>query len=121
MKPGSGQKIRDAARELLDSAAGLGIAEPWRLLECTPREIGLRLRAAEAARQAELERIDLLAWLAGCYVRTAYHAPKRYPRRPDGIRRRPAEMTDGQIKQVFAAMAARNPTRTGKEEGDGGS
>lgn len=110
----AGQSLRSAARELLRSAAEAGVPEAWRLTGCTPREIEMQFRAIAAARQAELERLDLLAWLAGSYMMAAFHAPKRYPRRPKGLRRPMREMTDGQMKRVFCAMA-----QQGKEEGNG--
>ncbi|MBQ8508253.1 MAG: hypothetical protein IJ466_12595 [Clostridia bacterium] len=109
-----GKNFRETARELLRSAAELGMGEAHRLLFLTPWEIELCFQALAARRQAELERSDLLGWLAGRYALIGFHAPKRYPRRPDAVQKRPARMSDGQMKQVFAAMAAR------KEEGDGG-
>ena len=111
---GAGKSIRESAAELLEGAAELGIAGAAELLRRTPKEIEMELRAAERRRQAQAEDMDLLAWLAGRYFMLAMHAPKRYPRRPDGIRRRPEKMSDAQMKQVFAAMAA------GREEGHGG-
>jgi len=47
------------------------------------------------------------AWLTGRYVLMALHAPKRYPRRPDGVRAQRRPMTDAQMKQVFISMAGR--------------
>lgn len=106
--------FRDAADELLAGAADAGFADVQRLMKCTPREIELMFRARAARRQAELEQMDLLGWLVGRYALIGFHAPKRYPRKPDAVKRRPGPMSDEGMKQVFAAMAAR------KEEGDGG-
>lgn len=87
-------------------AAEAGIGGAWKLMERTPRELEMELRAHAARRQATMEEMDLQAWLAGRYAMLAMHAPKRYPRRPDAVRRRPARMSDGEMKQVFAALAA---------------
>jgi len=60
-----------------------------------------------------MENTDALAYLAGRYVLIAFHAPKRYPRRPDGVSHPPKKMTDQQIKRFFAELSAR------KEAGNG--
>ena len=110
----AGQNLRAAAADMLRSAAEAGVSQAWKLLGCTPRELETEFRALASARQAQLERMDLLAWLTGSYVMAAFHAPKRYPRRPNCLRRSMRDMTDGQMKRVFCAMAQR-----GKEEGNG--
>lgn len=61
-----------------------------------------------------MERIDAAAWLTGRYCATGWHAPGRYPRRPDGIR--PAPMSDGAMKEVFAGLAARRTDEEGLNE-----
>lgn len=87
---------------------------PWRIAEFAPAEIELAFQSLSARRQAELERIDTLAYLTGRYVLIALHSPRRYPRRPDGILHPPPKMTDNQMKQFFADLAARK----GAENGD---
>ena len=87
---------------------------PWEILNLTPGEIELFFRSISAKRQAEMEKIDLLAYLTGRYVLTAFHAPRRYPRRPDSLMHPPKKMTDNQMKRFFADLAAGK----GAENGD---
>lgn len=103
---GGGQSLRERAEELVRAAADAGMDGAWKLLCLTPREIETAFRAAAARRRLELELADAAAWLAGRYVLAAVHAPRRYPRRPDGAVRRPREMDADEMKRVFAAMAA---------------
>lgn len=114
MKTRGGGDVRRSAAELVQSAAQLGMDEPWRITALTPAEIELKFRALSAKRQAEAEKIDMLAYLTGRYVLIAIHSPRRYPRRPDGVSHPPPKMTDNQMKQFFADLAARK----GAENGD---
>lgn len=52
-----------------------------------------------------MERIDDLAWLAGRYAAIGINAPRKYPRRPDGVKRRAQEMSPEAMKAVFASLA----------------
>ena len=114
MTAGSGAwHMRRAARELVRSAADAGVEHPLRLLDCTPAEIEDEMRALQARREEQLAQLDLLAWLIGRYVMMGIHAPRRYPRRPDGVQKRPSNMTDAQMKQVFAVLAARRRDEVG--------
>lgn len=113
MSGSAGTGVRESAAELIRSAAGAGMDAPRRLLQLTPREIEEEFTALGRRRQLEAEKLDLLAWLVGRYVLIGVHAPKRYPRRPDALRRPAGRMTDAQMKNVFAGMAAR------REEDDG--
>lgn len=79
-----------------------------RLWAMTPREIGWTLNAFSAACRRENERTDLLAWLIGRYGMFALHAPRRYPKQPDAVRRPEPVMTDDQMKQVFVNLAGRD-------------
>ena len=106
-------KIQTSAQSLLQRAAEAGIGDLQDLLSRTPREIEMEFHALERRRQREWENLDLLAWLAGRYFLIALHAPRRYPRRPDGVRRNASGMTADQMKQVFADMSA------GREEEHG--
>lgn len=54
-----------------------------------------------------MERLDDLAWLVGRYVSIGVNAPKRYPRRPDGVVRKKAVMDAAAMKQVFLDLAGR--------------
>lgn len=112
MNAAGGGSVREGAAALAESAAKAGMHAPWQLLACTPREIELEFSALARRRQEEAECMDLLAWLVGRYVLIGMHAPKRYPRRPDAIRRAAGEMTDAQMKEVFAGMAARREARS---------
>ena len=106
--------MRSQAAELIDSAARAGLERPWEILELTPKEIEWFFRSLSARRQAEMEKIDALAFLTGSYVLTAFHAPRRYPRRPDAVAHPPKKMTDDQMKQFFADLSAGK----GAENGD---
>ena len=90
------------------------MAEAWRLLRLTPREIEMEFEALACRRQMQAEQADLAAWLAGRYVLMAVHAPKKFPRSPDGVRRPAREMTPERMKQVFVHIAAKE----GYENGD---
>lgn len=109
----AGGDIRQCAAELIDTAAELGIARPWTLTELSPREIEWSFRALAARRQKEAEMADLSAYLAGRYMLVAFHAPKRYPREPEGVARPPKKMTDHQMKQFFAELAAGKEAENG--------
>lgn len=87
------------------AAADAGIAEAWRMGDMSPREAELLLSAYARMEERAAERMDLLAWLTGSYVMQALHAPERYPRSPNRMRRSAAVMSDAQMKQVFEAMA----------------
>ena len=111
MSASGGGSVREGAAALVESAAKAGMHAPWRLAARTPREIELEFSAFARRRQEEAERMDLLAWLVGRYVLIGMHAPKRYPRRPDAIRRAAGEMTEMQMKKVFVDIAARREAR----------
>lgn len=105
--------LRQSALELVERAARLGVDAPWRLLDMTAREMEWFFRAEAARRQREAEQADLAAWLTGRYVLAALHAPRRFPRRPDGVLRRPPSMSDDDMKQVFLNFAAQRRERHG--------
>lgn len=111
--PEAGASVRKCARELAERAADAGIGGAWTLLARTPREIELELRAHAARRRQAAEDADLSAWLTGRYALLGVHAPKRYPRRPDAVARRPRRMTDVEMKRAFAAIAARGEVMDG--------
>lgn len=85
----------------------------WALLALTPREIELEFEALLSRRQARLKEADLTAWLAGRYVLTAMHAPRKFPRSPDGIREAPPKMTAEQMKEAVKSIAARRGEKNG--------
>lgn len=93
--------------ELIRRAADSGMTGAWRLGELTPRELRTELAALAARRREDLERADLQAWLTGRYVLTAMHAPRRFPRRPDGLRRDLRPMSDEEMKRAFIRLAQR--------------
>ena len=92
---------------MVSQAAGAGVSRPWQLLQLTPREIEMEFAAIAAHRQQLAEQADLAAWLTGRYVLLAMHAPKKFPRSPDGVRRKAEQMSPAQIKQVFKDIAAK--------------
>ncbi len=99
---------RETLRSLQDvaDAAGLDIDVGG----MTAREVTAAFdRALERRRQRALDA-DFLAYLIGRYVALAVHAPKRYPRHPDAVRR---VMKDHEMKRCFAALSGR-----GKAHGD---
>jgi len=99
--------IRTAAEQLTKSAAEAGMAGAWELVYLTPREIEAAFSAEAARRQQASEQADLIAYLTGRYVMIAFHAPKKYPAAPDGIRRARREMTDDQMRDALIAFAQR--------------
>lgn len=99
-----GQLAR-SAMELVENAAAAGMDKPWELLNLSPREIQLQLRAHCARMEMLRQNTGLLAWLTGRYVLAAFHAPRRYPRRPDGFTQVRRAMNDEEMKRVFCALA----------------
>lgn len=99
---------RERFLELMESAAEAGVAEAKDFMRMTPREIALTIKANEAKRREALESIDLLAWLAGGYAAMGVNAPRRYPKRPDRITKRPARMTDAEMKAALFRLAGHN-------------
>ena len=86
-------------------AARAGYPGAGRLGALTPAEIEWEMTAFAARRRLEMERIDDLAWLTGRYAAIGVNAPRKYPRRPDGVRRRMDEMPPEAMKAVFVNMA----------------
>lgn len=92
---------------MIAQAAQAGVGAERDLWRMTAAELE-RAIAAHRARQArELELIDLLSWLAGSYAAVGTHAPKRYPKRPNGLKHR-KNMTDEEMKRAAVAFAARH-------------
>lgn len=89
-------------------AAEVGVPDAGRFFDMTPVEIEWALAAFAARQRRALEQADLLAWLAGRYFAFAMHAPKRYPKRPDGIQKETRPMSDAEMKRVFMALAGRD-------------
>lgn len=103
---GAQNSLRESAAALVKRAAELGIEGAYDLLNLTPRELQAEFACAAARRRREAEMADLQAWLTGRYVLAALHAPRRYPRRPNGLNFPAQAMTDEQMKRVFVSMAA---------------
>lgn len=89
-------------------AAENGYAGAAKLFEMTPREIEWELTAFAARRRMEMERLDDLAWLIGRYTAIGVNAPRKFPRKPDGVKRREKEMSDEAMKNVFTTLARRD-------------
>lgn len=85
-------------------AAEAGYPGAGRLLSLTPVEIEWELTAFAARQQAEMERLDDLAWLTGRYAAIGVNAPKKYPRRPDGVKRRARVMDAEEMKRVLVNL-----------------
>lgn len=102
--------LRERFQKMVDRAAEAGLEQPSRLWRMTPREIEWELDAFAARERRRVARMDELAWLAGRYAAVAWHAPRRYPRRPDAVAHPRAPMTDAEMKRAllrFARRAAR--------------
>ena len=103
--------LRARFLKIVECAADAGISGAAGLLDRTPAEIELELRAAAARQMREMEQLDALAWLTGRYAAIGWHAPRKYPKRPEGVRRTAPAMSDQAMKDVFLGMA-----RRGKEK-----
>jgi hypothetical protein len=69
----------------------------------TPKALFLLQKAA----RAELERLDLLAFIAAQYTAVALLAPKRFPARPCFFPVPTDEMTDDEMKARLMLMTRR--------------
>lgn len=98
---------------LIRQAAEAGVSHAWELTGLTPAQLDLEMKALDARRKRELELADLQAWLTGRYVLCALHAPRRYPRRPDGVLLPRAPMSDGQMKGVLMRLAEKGREQNG--------
>ena len=97
--------LRREFEEVVRRAAEAGFPGAGRLFSMTPAEVEWELTAFAARKRAEMERLDDLAWLAGRYAAIGVNAPKKYPRRPDGVKRTVREMDAAQMLGVFRRMA----------------
>lgn len=79
----------------------------------TPVEIEWELTAFAARERRAMERLDDQAWLTGRYAAIGVNAPRRFPRRPDGVPRAPAQMDDGEMKRVFLNLQRRQAAESG--------
>lgn len=109
---GKQEGLRRAFERLAERAAEAGFPDADRLRHCTPAEIERTLCAFAVQEQKKWEQLDAAAWLAARYAAIGWHAPNRFPKRPEGVRAK--EMTDEEMKQVFEALAKRADRR--KEE-----
>ena len=98
-------------------AAEAGFDGAVKLFGMTPVEAELELTAFAARQRQTLERLDEAAWLAGRYAAIGWHAPKRYPRRPEGVERRRAEMSDAEMKDALLGFARRRADSHDRPEG----
>lgn len=99
--------------ELIEAAVECGMEDPWAILMLSPREIEWRFRALAQRRRMQDEKIDLMAFLIGRYASIGFHAPKKYPRKPDALAYPPKEMTANQMKRFFAALSAGREAKNG--------
>ena len=75
------------------------------MFHLTPVEVEWELLAFAARKREAMERMDDLAWLVGRYAAIGINAPRKYPRRPDGVKRMVKEMDAAEMKAVFVGMA----------------
>lgn len=99
--------MRERMNEWSLQAARAGMEGAGNIAHKTIYEIEMEMEAFIVKRRRAAEDMDLLAWLAGRYVLTALHAPRRYPAQPNGVARRPQEMRPEEMKRAFQAMAER--------------
>lgn len=99
--------LRRGFEKVVRRAAEAGYSGAGRLFYLTPVEVEWELEAFAARKRMEMERLDDLAWLVGRYAAIGVNAPKKYPRRPDGVKRAVREMDAAQMKGVFVGMAGR--------------
>lgn len=100
------KNLREQFERIARRAAEAGYPDAGRLFAMTPVEIEWELAAFAARERTAMERLDTAAWLTGRYCAVGWHAPKRYPRRPDGVRRAPSVMSDEDMKAVFQRLAS---------------
>ena len=101
------KSLRREFEEAARRAAEAGFPGAGRLFWMTPLEADWELEAFAARKRAEMERLDDLAWLVGRYAAIGVNAPKRYPRRPDGVKRAVRAMDAEEMKGFFLRMAGR--------------
>ena len=109
LRPRMAEIIEGAARQGYPGADGL-----WRM---SLAEAARALEGFAAARRAQLERDERLAWMAGYYAAVAVHAPRRYPRQSGTAFRRTGPrppMTEAQMKRALLALAGNAPEREAK-------
>ena len=104
---GEKESLRCRFERIVEKAAETGFPGAARLFEMTPREIEWELTAFSARRRLEMERLDDLAWLIGRYTAVGVNAPRKFPRKPDGVKRKAPEMSDAEMKNVFTALTGR--------------
>ena len=119
MKTGKSGLLRPRMLELIDAAARQGYPDAGGLWRMTLREARWALESFAAARRAENERDERLAWMSGYYFALALHAPRRYPRR-SGETFRPAggAMSEAQMKEALLAFAANRAAMEKEDEHD---
>lgn len=94
--------------KIVSQAAEAGFPRASQLFSLTPVEIAWELDAFAARERRANERIDALAWLTGRYAAIGVHAPRKYPNRPECVKRRAEPMTDADMKRVFLNLAGRS-------------
>lgn len=114
-RPGDGNSIEDgpaptvraAYSQIIEQAARAGMPGAMDMWRISPEEMRLKLLAFSAAQHDMLKQADTAAWLTGYYTALGINAPKRFPKKPNGIARR-EHMTDEQMKRAALAFAAKH-------------
>ncbi len=99
--------LRQRFARMTERAAEAGWQDAEKLWHMTPREIELAFKALAAQERRRMARADALAWLMGRYAAIAWHAPRRYPHRPDGVVCDRPPMREAEMKRVLLNIARR--------------
>ena len=105
--------LRHAFEQIARRAAEAGFPNAGALFSMTPIEIEWELTAFAARNRLEMERLDDLAWLIGRYAAIGVNAPKKYPRKPDGVKRTVHPMEPEEMKRALLSMAKRQEQEGG--------
>ncbi len=97
--------LRPGFEEVAKRAAEAGYPGAGALFHLTPVEVEWELLAFAARKREAMERMDDLAWLVGRYAAIGVNAPRKYPRKPDGVKRAVREMGAEEMKSVFVGMS----------------
>ena len=116
--PRDAGNVRERFLEIARQAAEAGYPDAQSLFSLTPTEIEWALNAFAAQERRSSRRMDAQAWLTGRYAAIGWHAPRRYPRRPNAVYTPPAQMSDREMKDVFERLARRMNADHAAQKGD---
>lgn len=90
----------------------------WAFWHMTPNEIAGRFTAFSESRNNDLMLADKIAWMIGNYVGVATNNPKKFPDKPNMIKKESKSMDEKAIKSTLIAYAEMH---NAIEEGKNGS